>query len=151
MTHKTKKHLVGFLCAIVAMFLWIFVAVVLTGGREVEDFTDNDKILMTVFMVVEIATVLVVFLFVVLLGKERGKNFQQQVQMAQTNLDKNTQKHRIALLVLAFALALGTMIGGIVLKKALSAQQQNFCGWLIGISIAVAAGFLLLSIVFKDW
>ena len=151
MTHKTKKHLVGFLCAIVAMFLWIFVAVVLTGGREVEDFTDNDKILMTVFMVVEIATVLVVFLFVVLLGKERGKNFQQQVQMAQTNLDKNTQKHRIALLVLAFALALGTMIGGIVLKKALSAQQQNFCGWLIGISIAVAAVFLLLSIVFKDW
>ncbi len=151
MTDKSKKYLIGLLCAIVAMFLWIFVAVGLTGGREVEDFTDSDKIIMTVFAVVEIATVIVTLLFAILLGNEQGKIFRHQVHTAEINRDKNTQRRGTILLVLAFAAAFGAMIGGIVLSKELSAQLQNLSGWLLGIIIAVASAVLLLNIVLKKW
>jgi len=151
MTHKTKKYRIGLLCAIVAMFLWIFVAVGLTGGREVEDFTDSDKIIMTVFLVVEIVTVIVMFLLAVLLGNEQGKRFRQQIHTVETNQDKNTKRRGTALVVLAFVAAFGAMIGGIVLGQELSAQLQNLSGWLLGISITVAAAVLLLNIVLKRW
>ncbi len=151
MEHKARKYLVGLLCAIVAMFLWIFVAVGLTGGREVEDFTDSDKIIMTVFIVVEIATVIVAFLLAVLLGNEQGKRFRQQIHTVEANRDKNTKRRGTALMAVSFIVALGAMIGGIVLSEELSAQLQELSQWLLGISIAVAAVALLANIVLEKW
>ncbi len=151
MEHKPKKYLIGLLCAIVAMFLWIFVAVGLTGGREVEDFTDTDKIIMTVFAVVEIATAIAAFLLAVLFGNEQGKRFRHQIHTVEANGDKKTGRRGTALLVLAFTLALGAMTVGIVLGKESSAHLQNLSGWLLGISIAVAAAALLANIVLEKW
>lgn len=151
MTHKINKRLVGLLCAIMAMFLWIFAAVILTDGRDVKEFTDNDRIVMTVFIVVEIATAIVAMLFAVLSGKEQGKQVQQQANMPTADCDKNTKRRGTALLVLAFVVAVGAMIGGGLLKKNLPVQLQNFSGWLFATCIAVSAGFLLLSIVLKNW
>lgn len=151
MEHKSKKYLVGLLCAIVAMFLWIFVAVGLTGGREIEDFTDTDKIIMTVFAVVEIATVIVAFLLAVLIGNEQGKRLRSQIHTVEANRDKKANRRGTALLVLAFTLALGAMTVGIVLSKGASAQLRNLSGWLLGISLALAAAALLLNIVLQKW
>lgn len=151
MEHKSRKYLMELLCAIVSMFLWIFVAVGLTGGREVEDFTDRDKIIMTVFAIVEITTMIVTFRLAVLFGREQGNHLRQPIPTVEANQDKSAKRRGTAFMVLSFTAALGAMIGGIVLRKELSAQLRNLGGWLLGISIAVAAAALLLNIVLQKW
>ncbi len=151
MTNKTKKHLIGLICSGVAMFLWIFVAVGLTGGRDVGDFTDHDRIIMSVFAVVEIATVVVMVLLAALLGKEMGKNIRQQVQAVEVNMDKKAEKRGVILTAIALAVAIGTMIGGIVLREELSEQVQNLSRWLLGSSIAAATAGLLFNVVLGKW
>ena len=151
MEPKPRKYLIGLFCAIVAMFLLIFVAVGLTGGREVEEFTDTDKIIMTVFAVVEITIMIGTFWFAVRYGNEQGKRFRHQLHTVEANRAQKTDRRGTALLALAFTAALGAMIGGIVLGEALSEQLRDLSGWLLGISLAVAAASLLLNIVLEKW
>lgn len=149
MTDKAKKYLIGMLVSIVATFLWIFVAVALTGGREVEEFTDLDGIIMTVFMIVEIATVIIELVFAVLFGKEQGKRFRQPVQQAETKTNKQSEKHGNILLFVSWVAAFGIQLGGIVLGKDLSVQLLNLTGWLFGIACCLSVLSLLLSILLK--
>lgn len=43
------------------MFASIFVTVALTGGRDIENFTDNDKTIFSVFVILEIIDVVACF------------------------------------------------------------------------------------------
>lgn len=151
MTDKAKKYLIGLLCTAVAMFLWIFVAVALTGGRDVGDFTDRDQIIMTVFAVVEIVTVIAMLLYAVLLGKEQGKQVRYQMHTEEKNWDKNTKRRGTALVVMSVAIAFGAMLGGIVLGKEQTQKLQDLSGLVLVVSFAVSATVLLLNMVLKKW
>lgn len=146
MTNKAKKYWIGLICAIVAMFLWIFVAVVLTGGRDVGEFTETDKVIMTVFAVVEIATVILTLLLAVLAGRERGKQLRQQAE-------ENGQpaKGGAWLWVFAVLAAFGAQLGGILLGKGLDHQLRQLSGYALWGSIAVAAVGLLLNFLLGKW
>ena len=65
MNKENKKYLIPTLVAVVLMFVWIFVTVALTGGREISDFTDTDKMIFVGFLVVELLTVTAIIFFIV--------------------------------------------------------------------------------------
>jgi len=147
MENKTNKYLIGCICAIVAMFAWIFIAVALTGGREVEEFTKTDRIIMTCFAILEITTVIFALLLAGLTGKEYGKRMHQQ----SVKTSQKPDRKGIVLWILAYVIALGGQISGILLEKAAFAPLKQLRGWALGISIAVAAIGLLCNILLKKW
>ncbi len=61
MQQARKKALFGVLGGILLMFANIFIAVLLTGGRDLQDFSDLDWTLFAVMGVVELLTVIVLF------------------------------------------------------------------------------------------
>jgi len=151
MNQKAKNYLIGMLCAIAAMFVWIFVAVALTGGRETYEFTDSDRIIMTVFIVIEILTAIITFLMAVLFGKEQGNQFLQTANAARTKGSIKKHNRGSALLILAYAVSFGTLIGGIVLGKNFPETLRDMRDWVLGISCSAAASMLLLNILLKKW
>ena len=80
MTPKEKKYLAILAVLIVLMFIWIFLAVFLTGGRETYDFTQTDKRIMIGFLIVEVITVILTFTFAVKSAKELHKRFSDPLK-----------------------------------------------------------------------
>ena len=150
MNDKRSRYLLYMFGGIAGMFLWIFVALFLTGGREVENFTQTDKRVMTVFIVVEIATMVATLLFAGLYGRERGKQLRQQ-PVAANGWDKPTKNRAAFLWVASLVLAFAGQIGGVIFGKALSLQSRELCGWLMGGSICLAAVALLINVLLGKW
>ena len=65
MNKENKKYLIPTLVAVMLMFVWIFVTAALTGGREISDFTDKDKMFFTGFIIVEILTLASIIIFII--------------------------------------------------------------------------------------
>lgn len=145
MKEKAKKYWIGLFAGIAAMFAWIFVAVALTGGRDVGDFTETDKIIMTVFIVVEIFTMIVTMCLAVLAGRAQGRINLQRAAAAQANSPRRN-KQGTGLLVLSFVVTFAVYIGGIFLGKWLSPEMQETALWGMGISAITAVILALVSI-----
>ena len=64
-----KKGLIRVVIGIAAMFINIFLAVFLTGGRDIDEFNRVDWIIFSVMCVIEIAILAVVFCFAVKAGR----------------------------------------------------------------------------------
>ena len=64
-----KKKLLWVLCCVVLMFANIFITVLLTGGKEMYDFSNTDWILFSIMGVVEMLTVIATFYFAGRCGK----------------------------------------------------------------------------------
>ena len=149
MTQNVKKYLIGVVCALVAMFLWIFMAVALTGGRDVEEFTQTDKIIMTCFLVVEVVTVIAALTLAVLLGNAYGKNLRQNIRIPETREEKRSHLRGLLLLLLAWLISLGTMIGGILLRTVIPSQLHSAGIWVSGGCLLVAVLALLFNMALK--
>lgn len=148
MSEKVKKYVVWLLCAIVAMLVWIFIAVVLTGGREVEEFTDADGSVMTAFLVIFFLTAIVVLALAGKLGVEIGRQRREGVLAPEKREKKECGKSGTALIVVSVLIAFATMIGGIFLGKTLPEQMRGLFDWMLGLSILAALLTLLLNMVF---
>ena len=75
-----KKWLTVLIICVALMFAWIFLAVALTGGRDVADFTQRDKQIMLGFAVVEFVTVAVMLVSACILGKQPRPYSGAQIQ-----------------------------------------------------------------------
>lgn len=64
-----KKELLWMLCCFVLMFVNIFLAVLLTDGKEMHDFSNTDWILFSVMSTLELLTVIAAFYFAGQCGK----------------------------------------------------------------------------------
>ena len=151
MTKKMKLYLTGMIVSIIAMFLWILVAVLLTGGREVEEFTGTDKVIMTGFIVVEILSIVASLVFAALVGTENGKRIREKMKQSEQAQREPIPKRGGIMLVLTYVAVLGLMIGGIVLGSVLPAQIKELCPWVMWGSCAVAALLLLISNLLGKW
>lgn len=69
MEKKKRRYLIALVGCIAAMFLWIFVAVFLTGGRDFGEFLPRDRTVFIGLAVVEGITTFFAFFFAVKLGK----------------------------------------------------------------------------------
>lgn len=65
-----RKNFIFVFVGIALMFINIFVAVFLTGGRDMHEFSKNDWIIFSIMVVVEITTVIATFYFANKAGKK---------------------------------------------------------------------------------
>lgn len=108
-----KKYLTGCIISGALMFAWIFLTVLLTGGREIEDFTTMDTYIFMAFIAVEIITFICCFYFGIKLGKESHKNNPSQLPIL-TEPNAQPTKRGGIMAVCAFVIALISMISGII-------------------------------------
>ena len=102
--NEKKKYLI--LTAICGgfMFLWIFLTMALTGGRDMQEFTDLDKKIFFGFLILEVITVILTFFFATKAGKASPKPAAPAVP--KTQYDKLLRRRAILLPIRAGALCL---------------------------------------------
>lgn len=115
-----KKYIIGTLVCVALMFVWIFLAVWLTDGKEAEQFNKDDWTVIGAFCVVELATVVGVFIFADRLGKLNRPDHQQIVEQQRAAMKKNGKLGSL-IYIGAFAAGFLSTIGGILLKPMLAA------------------------------
>ena len=98
MNRENRKYFIPTIIATALMFVWIFVTVALTGGREISDFTDIDKMIFVGFLVVELLTVASIIFFIV----KAQKLVNQNNTNVQNNIKMPVDKRRVALTVASF-------------------------------------------------
>ena len=112
--NEKKKYLI--LTAICGgfMFLWIFLTMALTGGRDMQEFTDLDKKIFFGFLILEVITVILTFFFATKAGKASPKPAAPAVP--KTQYDKLLRRRAILLPIRAGALCLFAQLLGIALN-----------------------------------
>lgn len=149
MTPRGKKLLIVTVVFTVLMFLWILVAVLLTGDRDIGEFTPADKTIMWIFAVVEGLTVILAFVFAHMTGKENHKNKPVAKPRPQTLTDKAIHRRGVVLLVLAGVLTYGAALLGIFVKKSLPETIIALCPAVIWGSIGIVALLTLMNILLR--
>lgn len=113
-----KKCIIGTVVCIVLMFVWIFLAVWLTDGKEADQFNKNDWTVMAVFCVLELSTLAAVFVFLHKQGKRNAAEVQKRLEEDRAKLQK-VNKTGGYLYVGAMAAGLLSTIAGILLRPVL--------------------------------
>ena len=109
-----RKNTIYIICASAMMFVWIFITVFLTGGRDISEFTKDDKTIFSVFIILEVLTL--VFLVICL-----SKIKQSTVNAVKKPIDKR----RSVIGVILFLVILASMCGGIILRKHFSTSPEG--------------------------
>lgn len=112
-----KKWLAVLIICMALMFDWIFLAVALTGGRDVADFTQQDKQIMIGFAVAEFVTVAVMIVSACILGKQVGRSMPKTEPVSLTKAEIARKRTGALLLWGPLALDFAAQIGGIFLWK----------------------------------
>lgn len=146
MSSKGKKLLIATIICAVLIFVWVFVTVGLTGGRELEDFNARDWRIFTGFIVIEIATCVVMFGFANKAGKENRVNKPPIVKKPATRTEKTQRRRGMLLTVGAGVLAFGLDILGIVLAKRGLPVSAAVCNAAIFLCIAIPVILTALSV-----
>lgn len=127
---KQMKSLLPVLVCIVLMFVWIFVAVALTGGREIADFTPADYKFFVGFLAAEAVTVVIMFMFAVKAGKV---NKPVSESVPPTRLEKILRRRGVLLLVCAGALGFATFLLGLIAENLSSRNTAAWFFWICAI------------------
>ena len=148
LTPKGKKLLVCTIVFALLMFAWIPVAVLLTGGRDFGEFTQADREIMAVFAGVETMTVALTFIFAYFTGKENLAYKPQMPKPPATLSEKAIRRRGFLLQLLAFVLALGCCVGGILTRRMGGESWQTVCRILqwcfVAVAVALPAGGFIL-------
>lgn len=131
MEKKAKSYLLLSIGGLILMFVWIFVAVWLTGEREISEFTAADKLIMGAFIAVEIATGAASALCLIRWMKlpksgalpDRGTPGQQSA--VQSDTEKTANRRANLLAVIATVLCVGAEITGIISGKGAAAEANR--------------------------
>ena len=99
MQNYHKKYLLLTILFAFLMFVWVIVAVSLTGGREISDFTEQDRQFFAVFGAVELLNLFLLFLF----AKKARKTPLPEVEPFP--VDKVQRRRGILLFISALMLA----------------------------------------------
>lgn len=87
-TKRINKNLAFTVGGLVAMFALIALLVILTGGRDIKDFTPTDKIFMICFAVAEVALLIITFVFAGKAGKDNTYIRHKKVQYGEYIIKK---------------------------------------------------------------
>lgn len=143
MNKENKKYLIPILIASALMFVWVFITVYITGGREFSDFTQTDKLIFAGFIGAEALTL--AFIIVVLTKLQKLVN---QDNYNTTNAEKNpADKRRTVITVASFIAIIFTMFGGILSKNAFAFSLENTPGIIAVTALLLPALFLIVNII----
>lgn len=138
---KKRREIVAVIVCCVLMFAWIAVVVLLTGGRDMKDFTDMDKKVFAAFIAVEVLTCVVMFIFAFRAGKLNAASNPQPQEKPQI------PKRGGLLLVIAWVLSLMTLCIGITTRNILHAGLLKAVPWLFGICALLPLVLLGVSLL----
>lgn len=138
-----KKYLIPTLIAVALMFVWIFITVFLTGGREISQFNDTDRIIFAVFLVAELLTLAFIVIFVI----KAQKLVNQANPNAQNNVKRPVDKRRVILNVVSFIAIIATMFCGIFAKNAFNTSSENLIGIIAITALLLPFLFLIINVV----
>lgn len=141
MNKETKKRLIPTLIAVVLMFVWIFAAVMLTGGREISAFTETDMAVFSGFIFVEILTL--VFIVIV---NSTGRKTEPRNRNQTENVKKPADRRRTILNAVAFAAAVIASFGGIFARNAFAGVPERVTGLLFLVPFLLPVIFLLFNL-----
>lgn len=141
MNKPFKNILIGMTVCCVLMFAWIGLAVWLTGGREIEQFSQVDMLYFCLCMAAELATIIALFILAVKLGKV---NHSPQRTVSKPN------KLGGLLLVCAIIAGFLSALAGILLmnQQLLSVRTLK---WLLVIFCALPPVLALCNVVCVAW
>lgn len=140
-----KKWLTVLIICVALMFAWIFVAVALTGGREMADFTQQDKQIMIGFTVAELLTVAVMIVSACVLGKQMGRSMPKTEPVSLTKGEIARKRTGALLMWGSLVLAFAAQIGGILLWKQNDAWVTDMAKWVCGLGYLL--GLVVLPLV----
>lgn len=155
---STKKNLIGVCVGILLMFAWVFVTVYLTGERELEDFSKQDWIVFSCFLLIEVITVAVTFVFADKTGKENTKALNElksdqsrvhSMNNLPTSQGKRERRRGIIMLLAAWILSLIFIILGIIFQKYLTGDLDFTLKILFTVSCVFPVLLLPLNILMK--
>lgn len=158
MNKTARKNLIGLCTGILLMFVWIFATVFLTGGRELEDFSKLDWMIFSCFLIIEITTIVITFVFAIKTGKENNKALNEiksdssianEVNALPALTEKRERRRGILMLITAWILSLMFMILGIVLQKNSAGAYGLTLKILLAVSCVIPALLLPLNILLK--
>lgn len=148
MNNKAKKYLLGTVISIALMFAWIFLTVLLTGGREIEDFTALDTYIFTGFIITEIITMICCFYFAFMLGRAKRQNVFSP-PLEQPVMDKTQSKRANILAVCAFIVALGLMIAGIIFLGNATNGLRKVLETIFSVCFIMPIFLLIINLILK--
>lgn len=114
MNFKNNKYTIAALVAIPFMFVWIFITLFLTGGREIEEFTEADKMIFSGFIIAELLTLL---FMIICIKKSEGINRTNNVYTKPTTSDIKPDKRRAIISVISSVSVFAVMLCGIFAQK----------------------------------
>ena len=115
---KTKILCIVLAVLMIYMFASIFVTVGLTGGRDIKDFTDSDKRIFSVFVILEVIAVASMFALAITIGKSFRTPIQEKIKPRP--LDKALKKRDAKIFGISFVSAFILSLLGIILLKNVS-------------------------------
>lgn len=135
---RNKKLLyIIFAFTIVFMFASIFVTVALTGGRDIEDFTDNDKTIFSVFVTLEIIDVIACFALALRISKISRAPTEQKKPSA---YDKALMVRELVTAAIALVISIIASIIGLAVIKPLLTIDAAAIAFLIVTSVLIIMG-----------
>lgn len=108
------KNAISILVLVALMLVWIFVTALLTGGRELRDFTETDKMIFAVFIMAELITLL---FMIICIKKSEGINKANQVHTQPNASQIKFDKRRTAISIISCAAVILSTICGIFAQK----------------------------------
>lgn len=116
---KNKPAAIGMIVCGVLMFALIGLCVLLTGGREPQNFTKTDWIVFVGFVILEIVNLVALFILADRVGKA---NVQAPQPKPKNNREKNFQLRGFGVYILSFILAMGFFCCAPAVEKLLPAS-----------------------------
>ena len=151
MSEKKKCYISIAVCCVL-MFVWIFVCMALTGGRETTEFTPTDDRIFAGFLIVEGVTLVVLCVYLVRLVRDsvretRARIQQMKAQTEQESKDRPSPMGAV-LLILAVVLSMAASVAGIWCRVHLHLPQAAGWGLFLG-GLAVPALCALAAVPLK--
>lgn len=123
------------------MFFWIILTVILTGGREIYEFTKRDSVIFGIFILTEFATIGVMTLALVKLIKNTPQLTTQAAPVPKTKYERAVQRRGVCLLIASYLITLIFMILGIICAPHFTPSSM------ILFKVILTASFALLPLL----
>ena len=141
-----KKHIALFIC-LGLMFGLIFLTLFLTGGREISEFTDTDRIIFTAFIIIEIINFVVMMIVAIMIGKANLP--PEPIALPQSVYQKTLRKRGFIILAASIASAVGFRILGIIIFKKFPALNSDAIAIVLIAAMLLPIVFLIMSMILK--
>ncbi|MEE1321728.1 MAG: hypothetical protein UHM85_09390 [Acutalibacteraceae bacterium] len=148
MNKSSKKYIFSMGMCLALMFVWIFVTVAATGGREIADFTKQDNICFGIFIVVEIITLLSAMFFGKKYYKAMENGRQISEQREKTKSEKIADKRGFILSLVALVVSFSGIIVGIIINNKTELLSLESAEIMFVVCLAVAVLMFVLNVLF---